>query len=159
MPRQPYPLEALRKLRDERAETVTRSLAAQIARCETARVRLLERERARREHEARAMAATRAERERLEAMGASGADLRRLDDFERGARVQATVLLENESSARRELAQERAEEQKLREQLAQLEAEAKLVRKHEAGFHEHHAKLEEKADEEAALEQWSARKH
>jgi hypothetical protein len=32
------------------------------------------------------------------------------------------------------------------------------VRNHEAGFHEHQGNLAQKAEEEAALEQWNARR-
>lgn len=159
MPRQPYPLEALRQLRDERAQQRAQQLAAQIARSEAAQAKLIQRQRARRDHESATVAAVKAERDRLELMGASGADLLRLSEFERGARAQAQLLVNGETEARQQLTAERDEEQKLRAQLAQLEAEAKLVRNHEASFHEHHAELQEKADEEAALEQWSARRH
>jgi hypothetical protein len=69
-------------------------------------------------------------------------------------------LLERaESEARQCLAQERVAEQKLREEQAAREAEAKLVRNHEASFHERQADLIQKAEEEAALEQWNARRH
>jgi len=159
MLRQPYPLEALRRLRDERVEARALRLAEQVARSATALARLSQRERARRDHESSTANALQGERDRLELVGASGADLLRVSDFERAARVQAAALSASEAEARQALAAERAEEQKLRVQLAQLEAEAKLVRNHEAGFHEHHAELQEKAEEEAALEQWSARRH
>ena len=159
MPRQPYPLEALRQLRDERAEAQAQRLAAQIARSQAAEAKLTQRQRARREHESATAAALKAERDRLELTGASGAELLRLSEFERAARAQAGLLLDSETEARQQLTAERDEEQKLRAELAQLEAEAKLVRNHEVSFHEHHAQLQEKADEEAALEQWSARRH
>jgi hypothetical protein len=159
MARQPYPLEALRKLRDERAEALARKLAAQVARCDSARATLAERERARREQEERTRAALVTERERLELLGVSGADLLRLSEFERGAHAQAAALHDSAGRARQDLDQELAEELKLRDQLTKLEAEAKLVRKHEASFHERHAEREEQAEEAAALEQWSARRH
>lgn len=159
MPRQPYPLEALRQLRDERAEQQAQRLAAQIARSQAARTKLAQRQRARCDHESATEATLKVERERLEQAGASGADLSRLSEFERATRAQAERLLESETEARQALVAEHAEEQKLREQLAEREAEAKLLRDHQANFHEHHAELQEKADEEAALEQWSARRH
>lgn len=159
MPRQPYPLEALRRLRDERAEATTLSLATRVARSEAAQARVQERERTRREHEARTAEALTAERERLTLAGATGAELARLAEFERATRAQTRELLESEASARQALAEERAKEQQVREELGKLEAEAQLVRNHEARFHEHHAELQAKADEEAALEQWSARRH
>jgi hypothetical protein len=159
MARQPYPLESLRKLREERSEAHAQRLAAQIARSAAAQVKLTAREQARRDHESAAALAVEAERGRLEQGGASGADLSRLSEFERAARAKTEALLESEASARQQLASERAEEQQLRAQLAKLEAEAELVRHHETSFHERHAELQEKADEEAALEQWSARRH
>src|SRR6185369_7875052 len=152
MSRPPYPLEALRKLRDERAEAQALSLAAQIARSNEAEAKLRERERARKEHDTRSGETLRAERERLAEGGAKGADLLRLTEFEAAARAQAAVLEQSEAGARQRLGEERAQEQKLRENLARLEAEAKLVRHHEASFHERHAELQQKAEEEAALE-------
>jgi hypothetical protein len=158
MARPEYPLEALRKLRDERATAQAHELAAQVARSQVAEAKLRERERARREHTERTKESVRLEHDRLGAGAARGADLLRVADFEAAAQAQAKLLEHAESAARAELAKERAEEQKLREQLSQREAEAKLVRNHEAGFHEHHHDLSQKAEEEAALEQWNARR-
>ena len=62
----------------------------------------------------------------------------------------------------RELAQAllevRAEERRLREELSRREADAQLVRNHENSFHERVADQVERAEEEAALEQWNARR-
>lgn len=158
MARQQYPLEALRKLRDERAEAQAQALAQQVARSSAAQAVLVERERARREH-ARVTAETLStERERLARGGVSGADLLRASEFETAARAQAAGLERAESEARQLLAQQRAEEQKLREELGQREAEAKLARNHEANFHEQNASVALQAEEEAALEQWNARR-
>lgn len=153
-----YPLETLRKLRDERAEAQAQALAAQIARSEAAETKLRERETARREHALRTAETERAEAGRL-AEGVSGADLQRWADFTAAAQFQAQALERLESEARRILVEERARERQLREELSSREAEAELVRRHEHGFHQHHAERQEKADEEAALEQWSARRH
>lgn len=158
MARQQYPLEALRKLRDERAEAQARRLAEQVARSRSAEAKLHEHERVRREHEARTAETVDAERRRLVDGGVSGVDLLRVADFEVASRAQAELLRRAEAEARQALASERAEEQKLREQQAEREAEAKLVRNHEAGFHERQAQVAQKAEEEAALEQWNARR-
>ena len=157
MARSQYPLEALRKLRDERAEAQAHELAQQVARSASAEATLRARELARREHAERTADSLRVERQRLAAGGVSGADLLRVADFEVAARVQAELLERAEAEARQALANERAVEQKLRAQQATREAEAKLVRNHEANFHEHEAQLAQKAEEEAALEQWNAR--
>jgi fused signal recognition particle receptor len=155
---QQYPLEALRKLRDERAEALAQELALQVARSLAAENKLRQREAARREHAARAAETVRGEQQRLAAGSVSGADLLRVAEFEVAVQAQAALLQRAEAEARQALAQERAQEQKLRDQQAQREAEAKLVRNHEAGFHEHQAELAQKAEEEAALEQWNARR-
>ena len=159
MARQTYPLETLRKLRDERAEALLHALAEQVARTQSAAGTLAVREQARREHAARTAEAVRAEQRRLAEGEVSGVDLLRVADFEQATRAQAGLLERAESEARQCLAQERAAEQKLREEQAAREAEAKLVRNHEASFHEHQADLLQKAEEEAALEQWNARRH
>ena len=158
MTRQQYPLETLRKLRDERAEAEAQGLAAQIALSGAAETRLRAAERLRREHAARTAESIGIERQRLAAGGASGADLQRVADFEKAARAQAELLLRAEGEARQALAQAKAEEKKLRQQLSEREAEAKLVRNHEQSFHERQADLAQKAEEEAALEQWNARR-
>jgi hypothetical protein len=157
MARQQYPLEALRKLRDERAEAQAQTLAKQIARSGAAQAALNERERQRREHARRTLEALRAERERLAAGAVSGADLLRSADFEAGARAQAQLLERAETEARETLAKERAEEQRLRDELSRREAEAKLTRNHQATFHQQHEDAALRAEEEAALEQWNAR--
>jgi hypothetical protein len=158
MARPSYPLEALRKLRDERAEEQALGLAQQIARSQRAEAKLAERERARREHGERANEAVRAEQARLATQGVSGAELWRVADFEVAVRAQAELLLRAEAEARQELAQERAQEQKLRQEQSLREAEAKLVRNHEASFHERQAEAAQKAEEDAALEQWNGRR-
>jgi fused signal recognition particle receptor len=157
MARPSYPLEALRKLRDERADALAQELAGQVARSLAAEGKLRQREAARREHAERATDAVRSEQQRLAAGGVSGADLLRVADFEVAVRAQAALLERAEAEARQALAQERAQERKLRDQQAEREAEAKLVRNHEAGFHQLHENLAQKAEEEASLEQWNAR--
>jgi hypothetical protein len=153
-----YPLEALRKLRDDRAEEQAHGLAVQIARSQAAEERLREREAARRTHAERTAQTRSLESERL-AQGVGGHELQRLAEFEVAVRAQAGVLERAEGEARQALSQERAQEQKMREVLAAREAEAKLVRNHEDSFHERQLDLQQKAEEEAALEQWSARRH
>jgi hypothetical protein len=157
MARQQYPLEALRKLRDERAESQAHTLAEQVARASVAQAALRERERLRREHAQRTLQTLREERERLAAGAMSGADLQRSAEFEAAARAQAALLERAESDARDALARERAEEQKLRDELSRREAEAKLTRNHEATFHQQNETAAQRAEEETALEQWNAR--
>jgi hypothetical protein len=159
MARHPYPLEALRKLRDEKAEAQASSLARQLARSEAAEARVSDAERARRDLAARAAATVRDEQERLASGGALGADLLRLTEFEAAMRAEQALLERAEHEARRQLASEREAEQRLREELTRLETEAKLVRNHEASFRSREAEVAQKAEEEAALERWNARRH
>jgi hypothetical protein len=158
MVRQQYPLEALRKLRDERAEAQAQALAMQVARCAAAEALVMKREQLRREHALTTAAMLRAERERLGAGLASAADVQRAGDFEVTARDQARALERSEAEARELLAQQRAEERRLREELGRREAEAKLSRNHEANFHEQRASATLRAEEEASLERWNARR-
>lgn len=156
---QRYPLEALRKLRDERAEAQAHRLAAQVARAQAAEAKLRELERARREQAARVAETLRQEHARVAEGGVGGLDLLRLTEFETAARAQAAALERAEGESRQVLTRERAEEQRLRQELSAREAEAKLVRNHEASFHEENAEQQHRAEEEAALEQWNARRH
>ena len=158
MARLQYPLEALRKVRDERADALAQELAAQVTRTQAAEAKVRQREAARREHAERAAEAVCSEQERLANGGVSGADLGRIADFDVATKAQAGLLQRAEAEARQVLAQERSAEQKLRDEQSMREAEAKLVRNHEAGFHEQQVKLGQKAEEEAALEQWNARR-
>jgi hypothetical protein len=158
MARQQYPLEALRKLRDERADAQAQALAKQVARCAAAQAVLLEREQLRREHALRTAETLRVERERIAAGQVLAAELQRGSDFEASARAQARALERSEAEARELLAQQRAEEQKLRAELGRCEAEAKLARNHEANFHEQRASAVLRAEEEASLERWNARR-
>ena len=159
MARQPYPLEALRRLRNEQAEALAQDLARQGARSQRAGATLVARENARREHAVRTAEVLRVEQRRLGEGGVYGTDLLRVAEFERAARAQAELLQQAEADARKALADEQAVEQKLRAEQTAREAEAKLVRNHEASFRQHQADLQQKAEEEAALEQWNARRH
>ncbi len=145
-------------MREDQAEAQTHALAAQVACSQAAEAKVRQREAARREHAERTATTLRVERARL-ATGVCGFDLLRVADFEQGARAQAAVLERAEGEARRALAEERAKEQQLRQELAAREADAELVRRHETSFHEHHEDLRQKAEEEAAQEQWSAKRH
>jgi hypothetical protein len=157
MARREYPLEALRKLRDERAEAQAQALAKQLTRVAASETVLRDRERLRREQEAETAETLSAERARLASGAASGADLGRVAEFEKGARARIAVLAQGEAEAREQLAKERAAEHELRAELSRLEAEAKLTRNHEAEFHQRHENAALHAEEEAALEQWNAR--
>jgi hypothetical protein len=158
MARPSYPLDALRKLRDERAEAQAHALAEQVARAQQAEVRLRQRQAARQAHSQRTLASLQPERERLAAGQLSGADLLRQTEFEAAARAQAALLERAERDAAEALGRERAEEQRLQQELARAEADAQLVRNHEATFHERVTERQQRADEESALEQWNARR-
>lgn len=158
MARPQYPLQALRQLRDERADAQAARLARQIARAEAAQAKVAEAERARREHDLRARATLAAERQRLASGRAAGADWLRLTEFEVALRAQAALFERAELALRETLQMERDAERRERAELSRLAAEATLVQAHEAEFHEQHAALTLKAEEEAALEQWNARR-
>jgi hypothetical protein len=102
--------------------------------------------------------ARRAEQARL-IDGATGADLARIAEFEVAARARGEALEHAVVAARNVLEGERAKELQLRSELANREAEAELLRRHESSFYGQLADQREKAEEDAALEQWSARRH
>jgi hypothetical protein len=158
MARLPYPLEALRKLRDDQAQTQAQALAAQVARSASAARVLEQRVAARRAHAEQTRETLALEQSRLLGGGVSGAELLRAAEFETAAHAQAALLERAEADARQALFDARAAEQELREGLARREADAKLVRNHETSFHERAAERTAGAEEEAALEQWNARR-
>ncbi len=159
MTRRQYPLESLRKLRDERAQALTRDLASQMGRCQAGEANLRLCERACRAHASALVEAEALERGRLLRGELSGADLLRSAEFAVAAGIQRRQLDLELVQARSALAHERSREAELRAQVARGEADAKLVRQHEAGFHEREAEQALRSEEEAALEQWSARRH
>jgi hypothetical protein len=154
-----YPLEALRKLRDEQAELHARNLAVQVARCQAAEAVLRAREQACSEHARCLHCAKLEERERLTRGELTGNDLLRATEFELGSQAQAEQLELAASQARAALAAERDRERELREVLTRSDADAKLVHKHRAGFVERLVEQATRSEEEAALEQWNARRH
>lgn len=158
MARPVYPLQALRGLRDERVQAQQSQLADHVTRTQQALAALARREQVRCEHAARTARELEAERQRLLRTPSSGADLARLAEFDAAARAQTARLERAEAEAREALARARDEEQAARDALSQREAEAKLVREHEAGFHARAEEAASRAEEEAALEQWNARR-
>jgi hypothetical protein len=154
----PYPLRALRELRDDEADAQAHALAEQLVRVGAAERLLEQRVAARRGHAERTRDSLAEERSRLLARGSSGAELRRAVEFETAARVQAELLQRAEAEAQQQLERERATAQELREALGRREADAQLVRNHESNFHAQAAERAARAEEEAALEQWNARR-
>jgi len=158
MARPPYPLEALRKLRDDQADAQARALAEQVARSADAERLVQERAAARRAHAQQTGDSLAEEQARLLTAGASGAELLRAAEFETAMRAQAELLQRAESEAQQALRAARAAEEQLRQELARREADAKLVRNHETSFLERAAERAAHSEEEAALEQWNARR-
>jgi hypothetical protein len=158
MVRPPYPLEALRKLRDDQADAQARALAEQVARSADAERLLQQRTAARRAHAEQTRQSLAQEQARLLAAGATGADLGRTAEFETAMRAQAQLLERAENEASKLLGEARAAEEQLRGELARREADAKLVRNHETSFLERAAGQAAQSEEEAALEQWNARR-
>lgn len=158
MVRPQYPLEALRQLRDGRVEAQQRELAEQLARCEHAEAALREAVEARRAHAARIAGSLEIEQAWLVSGGARGVDLLRTNEFLAAERIRAESFERAETEAGQNLARERARAQELRDELGRREADAKLVRNHETSFHQRAAERALRAEEEAALEQWTARR-
>lgn len=157
MARQAYPLEALRKLRDERARAATEQLARQVARSAAAAAAYRERVRLGREHAERTAEALSQEQRRLAQAPLEGADWQRAAEFAAAERARGEALKAAAEAARAALEREQAEEERLRAELGRLEAEAKLAQNHEQSFHERGAQAALQVEEETALEQWTAR--
>jgi hypothetical protein len=158
MARPGYPLNALRELRDERAQAEQQRLAQQVARTQQAIDQLKAREGARLEHAARIAGELDSENDRLWHAPVSGVDLARLAEFRAAASAQAQLLEQAEARARQGLEEQRGEEQKVRAELARVEAEAKLVHEHEASFVARVEAAAARAEEEEMQDQWNARR-
>ena len=122
------------------------------ARVEEARARL-----ARQSVEQNQRELARAEGARLEEGGVRAGDLAQLGDWQRGAEVELRARAEREQLAGAALRTELAAEVVARRALGAASTEAKLIDAHHVDWRAERATAQELADEEAAVEQWTAK--
>jgi hypothetical protein len=154
-----YPLETVRELRQRRVVDQAESVAEQAARALRARA-VEARVRQAREAAERVFSETRAaEALHLERGAQRAGDLARSADWQQGAEAQVREVLRTEAQAAAIVQREVVAEVQARRELARLDAAAEVVEAHREGWHAERAEAREHAEEEAALEQWTAKHH
>jgi hypothetical protein len=153
-----YPFEALHWLRHQRVDLQAAVVGESAARTEQAR-----REQARRELErqnsVRLMSETaRAERSRLDEGELRAGDLQLGGDWRKAAEAEIQVKAEHERKAREAQKAQATSEAAERRALGAVSNQAKMVDTHRGAFRAEHDAARERADEEAATEQWTARR-
>ena len=151
-----YPFEALHWLRQQRVDRQATALGVSAARAAAARAEAARAEAVRISAEQALSALSAAELSRLEEGGVRVADLGALGDWQKGATIELAAKAEREQRARQAQAAEAAQEAEARRALATASNEAQLIDAHRTGFRTQRAKAEELAEEEAAVEQWTA---
>lgn len=150
-----YPLEALRKVRHQAVDDRAVELSARMqAREQAERVHASAR-RAREQERARAARVTASERARLEAGGARVADLQSGLAWRAGASERERALEQADARSRVGLEQATNDEAEARRALAAADADAKTVEEHRERWRRDEELRAERAEEEAANENWS----
>ena len=150
-----YPFEALRWLRQQRADRQATVLGESARRAAQAQNEALRAEAARRNSEQNLSALSAAEQVRLDQGLVRAFDLKIVADWQKGAAVELAAKTERERLARETQASEAAAEAAARRALASASNEVKMMDTHRDAFRAQRAKAEELCEEEAAAEQWT----
>ncbi len=154
--RRRYPFEALHWLREQRVERQAVVVAESAARTAQARREEARRELERQSSERQMAETARAERARLDDGGLRAADLQVAEDWRRGAEATMQAKREQEERARAARLARAASEAVERRALADASNRAKMIDSHRGAFRVEQAAERERADDEAANEQWTA---
>jgi hypothetical protein len=153
-----YPFEALHWLRQQRVERQATVVSESAARTEQARREQARREVERQDSERQMSETAHAERSRLDEGQLRAADLQVGGDWRTGAETGVRAKAEQEQRAR-EIRAARAESEALeRRALGTASNQAKVLDEHRDAFRAERDSARERADEEAATEQWTARR-
>ena len=102
------------------------------------------------------MAVSATERGRLNDGALRAGDLQAVADWQKGALAEVAAKAESERLAREAQAVEAAAELAARRALAAASSEAKIIDAHRDSFRAQRAAVQERSEEEAAAEQWTA---
>ncbi len=151
-----YPLEALHWLRRQRVDRQATVVGESAARTAQALRVEADAERAR-QLSAQSMAETQgAERARLEEGALRAADLQLAGAWQVGAEAELSAKRDAEQRARATRMAESATEASERRALGHASNQAKLIDEHRSGRRAEHEAGQERSEEEAATEQWTA---
>ena len=154
-----YPFEALQWLRKKRVEREALAVSERSARTERARASE-ERAQADRVAAQRQLTQTAAgELARLDDGGVRVGDLARVGEWERGARAEVASRAAREAHASEAHRTEVAAELVARRALAVASSKADVIDAHRGEWQRERIAAEEQAAEEAAVEQWTAKRY
>ena len=151
-----YPFEALHWLRQQRVDQHARAVSDQARRTLRARAEERRAEAARLLAEAHLERVLGAEAARLSAGQLRAGDLEIAGDWRRGAEAELKAKADLEAQAQSSRVIEAAAEGAARRALGQASNEAKAIDSHRQAFRAASDAAEERSQEEAATEQWSA---
>jgi hypothetical protein len=154
-----YPFEALQWLRRQRvdreaAQVNERALRTSRARADEASARV-----ARRTTEQHIDELSRAERARLDGGTVRAHDLQQAGEWRKGADAELRAKTEREQLASEALRTEVAAETIARRRLGVASSEAELIDAHRVDWRAEHAAAQERSEEEAIVEQWTAKRY
>ena len=151
-----YPFEALHWLRSQRVDRQAKLLGESAQRSARARSDAERAEAARRSTELGIQALATAERARLTEGLVRAGDLAVIADWQSGAARELAAKAEHEQRAREAQAKAAAAEVAARRALSSASNEAKMIDTHRDTFRAERAAEQERSEEEAANEQWTA---
>lgn len=155
--RRRYPFDALRGLRHERVSEQARVVAERVAESARALAREIEAEATRRSTERDILGLARSEQASLDHGLLRSGDLAAIAAWRGGADAQLEVKAQAARRARETRSNEVLAEAAARRALATADSEAQAIDRHQGAFRNAEAALEERADDEAAMDLWNAR--
>jgi hypothetical protein len=154
-----YPFEALQWLRQQRVDQRATEVGERVARTTRARAAEALAQVARHETEQRVAEVSHAEQARLEGGGLCAGELAQVGDWRKGAELELRVQLERELRATEALHTEVVAETVARRALGVASSEARLIDAHRVDWRAEREAAQERTEEEAALEQWTAKRY
>jgi hypothetical protein len=154
-----YPFEALQWLRRQRVDREAAQVSERAARTDRARAAELRAASARRSSEQHIDEVSRAEFARLAEGEVRAGDLAQVGDWHKGARADLQAKAVRERQAHEALRSEVAAETVARRVLGVASSEAELIDAHRGKWRAERAAHQERSEEEAVVEQWTAKRY
>jgi len=154
-----YPFEALHWLRHQRVDREAREVRERIARTAKARGDEARAAAIRASAERQIDELSRAEQARLEQGTVRAGELSQVGEWQRAAELDLEAKGEREQQAKTALRTEIAAESVARRQLGVASSEAELLDGHRLDWRAECEAARERSEEEAAVEQWTARRY
>ena len=154
-----YPFEALHWLRQQRVDQRAAEVRERAARTTRARAAEIRAQVARHDTEQSVAEVSHAEQARLADGGLRAGELAQVGDWRKGAEAELRAKLERELRASEALHTEVVAEAVARRALGVASSEAKLIDAHRVDWRAEREAAQERTEEEAAAEQWTAKRY